>query len=228
MRHSTGKWAKLPWPPAIEDVLLSCWRLPYFKAAHKDLLKITKNDSLYKCTTILWLRLGWFCSCKGVGILGASVIGHTWLLLLHSSSFIKLAGRESHPEFHTAKSFPDRWFLKPFHLFRIVLALTSLQDTPRQDRDANEYHMRTGDARRISKAVIDGVFDEKLHWGHATQVDEDHDQGWDGVLQCTDSWCHRSKAMANKHDISSGKVRVYYGKFTMVHICSYCSWENNL
>ena len=121
MRHSTGKWAKLPWPPAIEDVLLSCWRFPYLKAAHKD------------------------------------------LLLLHSSSFIKLAGRESHPEFHTAKSFPDRWFLKPFHFFRIVLTLTSLQDTPRQDRDANEHHMRTGDARRISKAVIDGVFDEKLH-----------------------------------------------------------------
>lgn len=70
MRHSTGKWAKLPWPPAIEDVLLSCWRLPDFKAARKDLLKITKNDSLYKWHNNLVTQIGLILQLQGGGNFG--------------------------------------------------------------------------------------------------------------------------------------------------------------
>ena len=48
--------------------------------------------------------------------------------------------------------------------------------SPGKDRDAHGDHMKAGDARRIGKAVIDGIFDEELYGGHAAEVDDDNQE----------------------------------------------------
>ena len=60
--------------------------------------------------------------------------------------------------------------------------ICSSQNTPNEDGDAHGDHMKASDASRVSKAVIDGIFHEEFHGGHAAQVQQNHQQGWARIL----------------------------------------------